>query len=169
MTLIIPYKNILPKIADNVFCAPNATIIGDVEIGEDSSIWFQTVLRGDVYPIRIGARTNIQDLSMGHVTSGQWALTVEDDVTVGHRVVLHGCHVKSRSLIGMGVVLLDGVVIEEEVVIGAGSVVAPGTVIPPRTLALGAPAKPKRDLTPKEIQSLKESADHYVTLAQSYL
>ena len=166
--LILPYKGKWPKIDKTVFCAPNATIIGDVEIGAESSIWFQTVIRGDVFPIRIGQKTNIQDLSVGHVTSGTWALTLEDEITVGHRAVLHGCHIKSRCLIGMGAVVMDGVVIGEESIVGAGALVTEGTKIPPRTLVLGSPAKPKRELTKEEIQLLSISAEHYAELAQEY-
>ena len=166
--IVLPYKGVWPTIDKTVFCASNATIIGDVEIGEYSSIWFQTVVRGDVFPIRIGKKTNIQDLSVCHVTEGQWSLTVEDEVTVGHRVILHGCHIRSRSLIGMGSVVLDGAVIEEEAIVAAGSVVTQGAVIPARTLVVGVPAKPKRDLTLQEIQMLRISVEHYVTLAQTY-
>ncbi len=130
-------------------------VIGDVVIGADSSVWPNTVIRGDVNSIRIGARTNLQDLSVCHVDSGGWPLVLEDEITVGHRVVLHGCHIKARSLIGIGSIIMNGAVIGEESLVGAGSLVTEKTIIPPRTLALGSPAKVKRDLTPEEVVLLK--------------
>ncbi len=157
-----------PQLGSGVFVAPNATLIGDVTIGDESSIWYQTVLRGDVFPIQIGARTNIQDLCVGHVTSGQWALEVGEEVTVGHRVILHGCTIGDRCLIGMGSVVMDGVTIGSDSMIGAGSLVTPGTEIPAGTLAVGSPARAKRDLSPEEIEFLKHSAEHYVALAKRH-
>ncbi|HKX12717.1 MAG TPA: gamma carbonic anhydrase family protein [bacterium] len=167
--MILSYKNKKPVLAEGVFVAEGAKIIGDVTIGEGSSVWFNSVVRGDVFPISIGKNTNIQDLSVLHVTSGTHATVVEDEVTVGHRVILHGCWVKRRALIGMGAILLDGCEIGEESLIGAGSLVTPGTVIPPRVLALGSPCKPRRPLSDEEIAGLKLSADHYAELARIYL
>lgn len=157
-----------PKQGERVFIAPTACVIGDVVLGDDSSVWYHTVLRGDIFPIRIGVRTNIQDLCVGHVTGGEHALTLGDEVTVGHRVILHGCTIKDRSLIGMGAVVMDAAEVGEEAMVGAGAIVIPKTKIPPRTLALGAPAKVKRDLTSEEIQFLKLSALHYVELAKRH-
>lgn len=168
MAVLLVHHSIAPNIDPSVFLGEGVVVIGDVSIGADSSLWTHTVLRGDVHSIRIGSRTNLQDLCVGHVTSGTWPLLVEDEVTVGHRVILHGCHIKSRSLIGMGSVVMDGAVIGEESMVGAGSLVTLGTVIPPRTLALGSPAKVKRDLTPDEIALLKVAAEHYVQNARSY-
>jgi len=167
--MILPYKNKKPVLAEDVFVAEGAQVIGDVTIGEGSSVWFNTVIRGDVFPISIGKRTNIQDLSVVHVTSGTHATVIEDEVTVGHRVILHGCWVKRRALIGMGAILLDGCEVGEESLIGAGSLVTPGTIIPPRVLALGSPCKVRRPLSEEEILGLKLSAEHYAELARSYL
>ena len=128
-------------------------VIGDVSIGPDSSVWFGCVLRGDVHYITIGARTNVQDLSVIHVNHGANPTVLEDEVTVGHRVILHGCRVKSGALVGMGATLLDDVVVEEQALVAAGSVVSPGTVIPARKLARGVPARVVRDLTDEEVAS----------------
>ena len=164
----IPYQNHSPRIGSSVFLAPGSFVIGDVEIGEGSSLWFNSVVRGDVFPIRIGSKVNIQDNSVIHVTTGMHATTVEDGVTVGHRVILHGCKVKAHALIGMGAVVMDGAEIGEESMIAAGSLVSPGTIIPPRVLAVGSPCRVKRPLREEEIQSLHLSAEHYFELAQNY-
>lgn len=167
--MILPYKSKKPVIAEGVYIADGAQVIGDVSIGEGSSVWFNCVLRGDVFAISVGKNTNIQDLTVVHVTSGQHATVIEDEVTVGHRAILHGCWVKSRALIGMGAILLDGCEIGEESLIGAGSLVTPGTVIPPRVLAMGSPCKIRRPLSEQEIAELKASAEHYSELAKTYL
>ncbi len=163
------YQNKMPKMDESVFIAPGAHVIGDVQIGQGSSIWFNTVVRGDVFPIRIGKNTNIQDNSLIHVTSGQYATQIGDEVTAGHRVILHGCEIADRVLVGMGAIIMDGAVIDEETIIGAGSLVTPGTKIPKRVLALGSPCKVIRELKPKELTHLKESALHYCQLASAYL
>ncbi|MFQ5598511.1 MAG: gamma carbonic anhydrase family protein [Nitrospiria bacterium] len=167
--MIDSFKGVTPKIPSSVFVAPSADVIGDVEIGSDSSIWFRSVVRGDVHFIRIGARTNIQDLSMLHVTRKTHPLVIGSDVTVGHGVTLHGCTLKDRILIGMGAIVLDGAVIRDGSIIGAGSIVTEGTVIPPGVLAFGAPARVRRELRPDETGFLKVSARHYVALARDYL
>jgi len=167
--MIHPFNDKWPVIGDEVFVANGAEVIGDVHVGKGSSIWFNAVLRGDVHYIRIGERSNIQDHSVIHVTAGTHPTIVEDEVTVGHRVILHGCRVQRRALIGMGAIVLDEAVIGEESFIGAGALVTPGTIIPPRVLALGSPCKVKRDLTAKELQDLEISALHYYQLAQAYL
>lgn len=166
--LIKPYKGIHPKIHPTVFVVETAVIIGDVEIGEYSSIWFNAVVRGDVHYIRIGERTNIQDLCMLHVTKETHPLILGSDITVGHSVTLHGCTIKDRCLIGMGATILDGAVVGEDCIIGAGALVTEGAVIPPGTLAIGMPAKPKRDLTEKEIARIKQSAQNYIDYAKTY-
>lgn len=170
---ILPYQGSSPKIAKSVFVAPTATVIGKVEIAEDSSIWFGTVLRGDVNPIRIGRGTNIQDLSVVHLNSEDSpqpsTVTIGDNVTVGHRVVLHGCTIQDECLIGIGAILLDHVVVEKNSVVGAGSLVTAGTVIPSGWLAFGRPAKAVRKLTEIEISGLALSAAHYRELAKTYL
>ncbi len=146
----------------------DVTVVGDVEIGEQSSIWFGAVVRGDVNFVRIGARTNVQDLSVLHVTSRTYPTVVGDDVTLGHRVTLHGCTVRNRCLIGIGAVVMDGAVVEDDAMVGAGSLVPPGMVIPSGTLALGSPAKVKRNLTPEEVAFFRRSAQNYVAYAEQY-
>lgn len=168
MSVILAYDGKSPRLAPTAWVAPGAVVAGDVEIGEGSSIWFQTVVRGDVNRIRIGARTNIQDHSMIHVTGGTHPTVVGDDVTVGHRVVLHGCTVRDRSLVGIGAIVLDGAVIEEEAMVGAGALVPPGMVVPSGKLVLGAPAKVKRDLTAQERAAFLDSAARYAGYAARY-
>lgn len=166
---LLPYLDRLPAIGPRVFIADTARVIGDVTLGEGSSVWFGAVVRGDVQPIRVGARTNIQDLSVLHVTSGRWPTVLGDDVTVGHRVILHGCTVHDRALIGMGAIVMDGAVIGEEAIVGAGALVTPGTQVPPQTLVVGSPARPVRELRAEEVADLRQSAEHYVALAARYL
>ncbi|WP_099160049.1 gamma carbonic anhydrase family protein [Virgibacillus ndiopensis] len=161
------YKNITPQIDKSVFVAKDATIIGDVTIGENSSIWFNTVIRGDVAPTRIGKRVSIQDLTMIHQSPNQPAI-VEDDVTIGHQVTLHGAKVKRKALIGMGSIILDGAEIGENAFIGAGSLVPPGKTIPAHTLALGRPAKVVRDLTEKDYEEMDRVRKSYVEKGQYY-
>jgi|SRR5579863_5129311 len=158
-----------PRFDPTVFIEASAQVIGDVQIGAFSSIWFGAVVRGDVHFIQIGARTNIQDGSILHVTRLVHPLRVGNEVTVGHGVNLHGCTVKDRCLIGMGAILLDGSVVGEESIVGAGALVSEGAVIPPRVLAVGVPAKVRRDLTAEEVDRLSRSAQGYVDLAQVYL
>ena len=167
--MIVPYKGILPKIHETAFIAPTADIIGDVEIGERSSVWFQVVIRGDVNTIRVGARTNIQDHSLLHVTRKTSPLRIGDEVTVGHRVTLHGCTVGNRVLLGMGAIVLDGAVIGDDSIVGAGALITKGTKIPPGSLAIGAPAKVSRPLKPEELAFLKQSAENYVGDAAEYM
>ena len=162
------FEDLQPKIDPSAFVAPGAIVIGDVTIGAESSVWYNVVLRGDVFPIRIGARTNLQDLSIGHVTSGTHALTIGDDVTVGHRTIVHGCTIQDRCLIGMGAVIMDAAVIGTESLIGAGAVITPRTEIPPRSLVLGSPGKVSRELTEAELEFLPKSADNYVQLAKRH-
>lgn len=167
--MILPYRHTWPKMDRTVWIAASAEIIGDVTIGPESSVWFQTVIRGDVHWIRIGSRTNIQDLSVCHVTRDTHPLTIGDEVTVGHRVVLHGCTIGNRVLIGMGSIVMDGAQIGDDCIIGAGSLVTEGTSIEPGTLALGSPAKPKRMLTNEERAWLKRSASNYVSYRLDYM
>ena len=158
-----------PKIGKNVFIAPNAVVIGDVEIGDDSSIWFGVTIRGDVYPIRIGARTNIQDGSVIHVTGEKAATSIGDDVTVGHMVLLHGCTIESRVLVGMGSVVLDGAVVGESSIVGAGSLVVPRTIIEPRVLAIGRPARKIRALGEADLAWSTEASRLYVQYARTFM
>ena len=166
---LIAHHGISPTLGADVFVADTARIIGDVEIGDHSSIWYGSVGRGDVHHVRIGDRVNIQDLSVIHVTAGRYGTCVEDDVTVGHRALLHGCTVKQGALVGMGAVVMDQVVVGEWSMVGAGALVPPGAVIPPRTLAVGSPARVRRELTSEELDWLKYSAAHYRDLAVTYM
>ncbi|MET0404071.1 MAG: gamma carbonic anhydrase family protein [Cystobacter sp.] len=161
------FQEQLPRIPPSCFIEDSAQVIGDVELGEDSSVWFNSVLRGDVNGIRIGRRTNIQDLTMIHVTS-QTQTVIGDDVTVGHRVILHGCRVGDRVLVGMGAIVMDDVEIGEDCIIGAGTLLTPGTKIPPGSLVVGSPGKVKRPLSPEERSFLVESARHYVETAGAH-
>ncbi|HKN85999.1 MAG TPA: gamma carbonic anhydrase family protein [Nitrospiraceae bacterium] len=167
--MIRTYQGIRPKIAESAFIEETAVVIGDVVIGDDSSVWFNAVIRGDVHYIRIGNRTNIQDLCAIHVSHDIYPTTLGDDVTVGHHVVLHGCTIKDRVLIGMGAILMDGVVIGEDCIVGAGALITEQTVVPPKSLILGSPAKIKRSVTDKELAWIRESAQNYVRYATQYL
>ena len=160
--MILPHKGIEPTIPESCFIAPSADIIGDVVMGENSSAWFQTVIRGDVNYIRIGARTNIQDQSVLHVTRKTAPLIIGDDVTIGHRVTLHGCTLKNRILVGMGAVVMDGAIIDDDSIIAAGALITKDKHFPPKSLIQGHPAKLVRELTVDEIAFLKKSADNYV-------
>ena len=166
--MIKPFLDQTPRVHSTVFVADDAFVIGDVEIGADSSVWFGSVIRGDVNYIRIGERTNIQDHTIIHVNTGTHPTILEDKITVGHRVTLHGCYVESGSLIGIGSILLDGVRIGRESLVAAGSLVTPNTQIPPRSLVMGAPARVKRELTTDELAHLRHSWQHYVDLKNQY-
>lgn len=158
---ILPFEGMVPRIHPGVFIAAGARIIGDVEIGENSSIWFNVVIRGDVHPIRIGRRTNVQDLVMCHVTNRKHALTVGDDVTVGHSAVLHGATVRDGVLIGMGAVVLDAAVVESGSIVAAGAVVRERFTVPQGTLVAGVPAKVVRELTDEERAGAARGALNY--------
>jgi carbonic anhydrase/acetyltransferase-like protein (isoleucine patch superfamily) len=166
--MIVPFNGITPRLAPDCYVHASAHVIGDVEIGAASSVWFQVVIRADVEKVRIGRGTNVQDHATIHVRSERWPTILGDGVTIGHRVVLHGCTIADHALIGIGAILLDGAEIGTEALVGAGAVVAPGTRIPPRVLVLGSPAKPVRDLRPDEIAGLHHSANLYVGYAKSY-
>ena len=158
-----------PRLGRGVFVAETAAVIGDVELGDDSSIWYSTVVRGDVMPIRIGARTNIQDGTVIHVTSGKFGTTIGNDCTIGHAAIIHACTVEDLCLIGMGAILLDGVRVGHGSFVGAGALVTPGTVIPPGSLVLGSPAKVKRPVDAREREAIEYGAAHYVELTRAYL
>ena len=159
----------IPRIHSSVFVADDAMIIGDVEIAEDASVWFGCVIRGDVNYIRIGARTNIQDCTVIHVGSNDRPTILEENITIGHRVTLHGCNVESGCLIGIGAILLDGCRIGKDSLVAAGSLVTPNTIIPPASLVMGAPARVKRPLTSDELKHLDDSWRNYTNLAKKYL
>ncbi len=168
MKNVLPYLGITPTLAAGVFVAPTASVIGDVSVGAESSIWYGAVLRGDVMAIRIGARTSIQDNSVVHATGGWAAVEVGDEVTVGHSVVLHGCRVGHRVLVGMGSIVLDDAEIGDGSMIGAGSLVTARTKIPPGVLAHGRPAKVARDLRPDEIENILEASRLYVRYGREH-
>jgi carbonic anhydrase/acetyltransferase-like protein (isoleucine patch superfamily) len=174
--MILPFKQYTPDIGDNVFIAQSADVIGRTKIGKDSSIWFGVVIRGDVHRIEIGERTSIQDCSMVHVThhkkddeSDGNPTIIGNDVTVGHKVMLHGCKIENACLIGMSSTILDGAVIGKESIVGAGSLVTKGKIFPPRSLIMGSPAKLVRELTDDEVTELYASAARYVSFKDQYL
>ena len=166
---VLPFKEIMPGIADDVFIAPGAWVIGDVVIARGSSIWFNTVVRADVQSIRIGTETNIQDNCTLHVTAPDFPLKMGDRVTVGHGVILHGCVIEDDCLIGMGAIILDGARVGKGSVIAAGSLVTEGFVIPPGSLVMGAPATVKREVTDEERKRAQGSHKHYIGLSGDYL
>lgn len=167
--MILPHHGKWPYIHETAFVAPSADIIGEVQIGEDSSIWFQVVIRADVGSVSIGKRSNIQDHSMLHLTRGKNPLIIGDDVTVGHRATLHGCKIGNRVLIGMGAILLDDAEIGEDCIIGAGALITQGIKIPPGSMVLGVPGKVIRPLKQEELDFLPKSAAHYVQDSREYL
>jgi gamma-carbonic anhydrase len=166
--VIRPFGPVWPRVDGAGFVADTAVVIGDVALGRDTSVWFGCLVRGDVHRIVIGAETNIQDLTVVHVTGGLHATTVGDRVTVGHRAILHGCTVHDRCLIGMGAIVLDGAVVGPGAIVAAGALVPPGATIPPGMLAMGSPARVVRPVTPTEDASIDESAAKYVELARRY-
>jgi carbonic anhydrase/acetyltransferase-like protein (isoleucine patch superfamily) len=166
--LIRPVRGHTPRVDPSAFVADTATVIGDVEIGARSSIWFGAVLRGDVFHIRVGEDTSIQDNSVLHVTHDRHATLVGSKVTIGHSVTLHGCTVGDQCIIGMGAIVLDQATIGDRCIVGAGALVTPGSKIPPGHLAVGSPARPKRALTEDELVWLEASALHYVELVHAY-
>jgi len=156
-----------PVIPETVYIADNASVIGGVKIGEDSSVYFGAVIRGDSSFITIGKRTNVQDLSVIHCPP-DLITTIGDDVTIGHRAIVHGCTVGNRVLIGMGAIIMNGAEIGDDCIIGAGALITEKTVIPPRTLVIGFPAKPKRELTEEEIKKIMWSSGHYAERGREY-
>ncbi|KAA8751385.1 MULTISPECIES: gamma carbonic anhydrase family protein [Paenibacillus] len=165
--MIIPYKGLQPQLHPSVYMAEGAKLIGDLRMGEESSVWFNAVLRADLAPIIIGKRCNIQDNVVGHVNTDQ-PLIVGDDVSVGHTAIIHGCRIGTGSLIGMGAILLNGAEIGEYTLIGAGSVVTENSNIPPYTLALGTPAKVIRELTDADLERMSRTSLGYVTKGKEY-
>ena len=169
------YQGITPRLGKDVFIDPSSVVIGDVAIGDDSSVWPGTVIRGDIHYIRIGARTNVQDGSVLHVTHASdfnpdgWPLTIGDDVTIGHSANLHGCTIGNRVLVGIGAIVLDGAVVEDEVVVGAGSLVTPGQVLTSGYLYFGSPCSQVRPLNDKERQFFLYSARNYVNLKNDFI
>jgi carbonic anhydrase/acetyltransferase-like protein (isoleucine patch superfamily) len=162
------YRGKMPKIAASAYIDPASVIIGDVEIGEDSSIWPLTVVRGDVHHIRIGNRTNVQDGCVLHVMKDEHPLILEDEITVGHRATLHGCTIHSRVLIGMGAIILNGAVIGSDCIVAAGTLIPERTVIPSGSLVMGSPGKVKRALTEVDLESIGKYAQRYFEYKEIY-
>jgi len=165
--LLLPYKRILPQIASNVFVAEGAKLIGEVMVGKESTVWYNAVLRGDLAPIIIGERCNVQDNVVGHVNKDQ-PLVLQDEVSVGHGAIIHGCEIGKGSLVGMGAIVLNGAEIGEYALIGAGAIVTENKKIPPYTLSLGTPAKVVRELTEEDLQRMKRTMESYVTKGYEY-
>ncbi len=172
--MIRSFDNMAPRLGENVYVDDSAVVIGDVEIGDESSVWPLTVIRGDINRIRIGSHSNIQDGSVLHVTHpGEFSpdgaeLIIGDRVTVGHKVLLHGCRIGNRCLIGMGSIVTDNVVVEDQVMIGSGTLVPPGKLLESGYLYLGNPAQQKRRLSERELEYFDYVAEHYVKLKQRY-
>src|SRR3989442_7995620 len=167
--MIRPFRGIHPQIHPTAFVADIAQVIGDVHVGEEASVWFGSVARGDMFYIRIGARNNVQDNCVLHTRTGQLPTILEDQVTVGHSVTLHGCVVEHGSLIGIGSIVLDDVRVGAQSLVAAGSLVTPGTIIPPRSMVMGMPAKVKRALTDEEVADLAHYWQNYVEDSRAYL
>lgn len=168
MSFIRALNDTQPELHPSVFVADGAVVIGDVQCGEDTSIWYNVVIRGDSGNVRIGKRVNVQDLSMIHMSEGLSDAEILDDVTIGHRVIIHGARIEERCLIGMGAIILDNAVVGADSIVGANALVTKNTVIPPRSLVLGSPAKVVRALSDAEVASLPASAAHYVEMAKSH-
>ena len=166
--MIRPFGSVQPQIHHSAYIDESAQVIGDVQVGEESSIWCNATVRGDMYFIRIGNRTNVQDNSVIHTRTGSHPTILEDQVTIGHSVTLHGCYVERGSLIGIGSIVLDDVRVGAQSLVAAGCLLAPGTIIPPRSLVMGAPAKVKRPLTDEEVASLDLFWQNYVEYTRRY-
>lgn len=167
--MIRSFLNTSPRYDDSNFIAPSAEVIGDVWLGANSSVWFNTTIRGDVHRIRIGHSSNVQDNSVVHVTHGSAPTHIGDFVTVGHGAIVHGCTIKNRVLVGMGSIILDDAVIGEDSIIGANTLVTARTIVPPRSMVLGSPGKVVRILSDDEVASILDFADNYVRYSAIYL
>jgi carbonic anhydrase/acetyltransferase-like protein (isoleucine patch superfamily) len=166
--MIRPFRGITPQIHPTAFIEESAQVIGDVRVGAHSSVWFGAVVRGDVFHIRIGERTNVQDGTVIHVSKGTHATVLEDEVTVGHNVTLHGCHVERGCLVGIGSVVMDGCRVGERSLVAAGALLSPGTIVPPRSLVMGVPARVKRALSDREVADLDVFWKNYVEYTRAY-
>ena len=167
--MLRPFRGRLPVVDPTAYVDPSAQVIGHVEIGAESSVWMNVVVRGDVNTIRIGRRTNVQDGTIVHVMHDTHPTTLGDDVTIGHGAIVHGCTVGDRVLIGMGAILLNGATVSENSIVAAGSLVPEGAVIPPRSLAMGSPARVRRGLTEAEVASILEYSGNYVRYRLDYM
>lgn len=166
MGLVKRYKDVAPTLGPGVWLAETAAVIGDVVLGEDTNVWYGTVIRGDVGAVRIGCRVNLQDLCCVHMTENVSSSIIDDDVSLGHGVIVHGARIERGALIGMGSILMDNAVVGEQTIVGAGSLVTAGTVLPPRVLALGRPARVVRPLRDDELEAGLKTARKYVRLAR---
>ena len=166
--MLRPFRGVDPQIPKSAYVDVSAQVIGDVHIGEQSSIWCNAVLRGDMFYIRIGDRTNIQDNCVVHTRTGSHPTILEDEVTVGHSVTLHGCYVERGALIGIGSIVLDDVRVGAQSLVAAGSLISPGTIIPPRSFVMGIPARVKRPLTDEEVVGLNAFWQNYVEFSRIY-
>src|SRR2546422_7819304 len=167
--MLYRYGDAVPQLGRDAYVAPNASVIGRVTLGAEASVWFGSVLRGDVGPIEVGARSNIQDLCVVHVTEGRTGVHIGEDVVIGHRALVHECRIEDAALIGMGCVLLDGAVIGRGAIVAAGAVVREGQVVPPFGLVAGVPAEVRRILPETSLEARRAHARHYVELARRYL
>jgi gamma-carbonic anhydrase len=165
---IYELNGVRPTLGRDVFIAESASVIGDVHLGDEAGVWFGAVLRGDYFPIRVGARTNLQDNTVVHITADRAATTIGNDVTVGHAAIIHGCTIGDRCLVGMGSIVLDGADIGQDSFIAAGSLVSPGTKIPPRSFVMGRPAKVKRPIEDKDLEWVANAAAVYVGYARDF-
>jgi carbonic anhydrase/acetyltransferase-like protein (isoleucine patch superfamily) len=166
--LLRSFEGYSPRLGAGCYLADTAVLVGDVVLAEDVSVWFNAVVRADGEPIRVGARTNIQDLSMVHVTRGGHGTTIGDDVTIGHRAIVHACVVGDRCLVGMGAIILDGAEIGDDSIVGAGAVVPAGMKVPPRSLVVGIPAKVKKTLGDADLQMILELGEAYIVNKELY-
>ncbi|HXT66266.1 MAG TPA: gamma carbonic anhydrase family protein [Nitrospiraceae bacterium] len=167
--MIRTFQGIKPTVPTSCFIEETGVVIGDVVLGEYCSVWFHAVIRGDVHFIRIGDRTNMQDLCMLHVTHDTHPLVIGNEVTIGHAAILHGCTIKDRVLIGMGAIVMDGAVIGEDSIVGAGALVVEDMIVPPKSVILGSPGRVRRTVSETELAWIKESAENYVKYGSQYL
>src|SRR5215213_5425723 len=167
--MLRPFRSVLPRVNPSAYIDQSAQVIGDVTIGDESSVWMNVVIRGDVNTIRIGDRTNIQDGTIIHVMRGTHATTIGNDVTVGHAAVLHGCTIHDRVLVGMGALLLNGAEIGEDSIVAAGTLVPEGKKFPSRSMLMGRPAALKRELSDAEVASIRDYAERYIGYRKDYL
>jgi carbonic anhydrase/acetyltransferase-like protein (isoleucine patch superfamily) len=166
--MIRPHRGRLPRVHPTAYIDDSAQVIGDVDIGEESSVWMSVVIRGDVHRIRIGRRSNVQDGTVIHVMKDTHPTTIGDEVTIGHAAIVHGCTIEDRCLIGMGAILLNGATIAADSIVAAGTLVVEGMAVPPRSLVMGSPAKVKRELTDAEVAEIRMYADRYVKYRLDY-
>jgi gamma-carbonic anhydrase len=167
--MLRPFRGVLPRIHPSAYIDDSAQVIGDVEIGEESSVWMAVVIRGDVNHIRIGRRTNVQDGTVVHVMKNTHPTIVHDEVTIGHGAILHGCTIENRCLIGMGAMLLNGAHVGEDSIVAAGSLIVEGANIPPRSLVMGSPGKVRRQLTDADVADILEYSRRYVAYRLDYM